>query len=496
MEEITREIPNVAEESLVDLDERGVVRIGARVKAGDILVGKITPKGETELCPEEKLLTAIFGEKAKDVKDSSLKVPPGVEGTVIDVKIFSRRIDDPILEKERGQKIGELRAYERSEIQRIGEARDEEIRELIRGQEVALFLKKGTVEPFFNEGTQLTDEVVGALDFNDIDLTTLKVTDRPTNELLRRLIDESKRRIERVRQRTESQIDKIFQPDELPPGVVQLVKVYLAEKRKISVGDKMAGRHGNKGIIARIVPEEDMPFLPDGTPVDVCLNPLGVPSRMNVGQILETHLGWAARVLGFEAKTPVFQGASEDEIGTLIRLAGATWARQALGVQACHGAGVRRGRRARHQRDGGGARRLAGEQGRPEMGIGRAIDWMLDGETTPADLNGKLRDAAASTWSTAGRELAERQGVRTWSEAFPAGGRAGHGDGGRGAHGGAGGAHGGGGAYPRRQGAPARRPERRAVRVARDGGHDLHAQAEPPGGRQDPRAVDRAVLAW
>jgi DNA-directed RNA polymerase beta subunit len=418
MEEITREIPNVAEESLVDLDERGVVRIGARVKAGDILVGKITPKGETELSPEEKLLTAIFGEKAKDVKDSSLKVPPGVEGTVIDVKIFSRRIDDPILEKERGQKIGELRAFERSEIHRIGEARDEEIRELIRGREVALFLKKGTVEPFFNEGTQLTDEVVGALDFNDIDLTTLKVTDRPTNELLRRLIDESKRRIERVRQRTESQIDKIFQPDELPPGVVQLVKVYLAEKRKISVGDKMAGRHGNKGIIARIVPEEDMPFLPDGTPVDVCLNPLGVPSRMNVGQILETHLGWAARVLGFEAKTPVFQGASEDEIGTLIRLAGATWAGQALGVHSV-AAPVFDADDARAISETVAAHdAIAGEQGRPEMGIGRAIDWMLDGETTPPDLNAKLR-SLKQYLITAGRELAERReyGVE---EAFPA----------------------------------------------------------------------------
>jgi len=228
MEEITREIPNVAEESLVDLDERGVVRIGARVKAGDILVGKITPKGETELSPEEKLLTAIFGEKAKDVKDSSLKVPPGVEGTVIDVKIFSRRIDDPILEKERGQKIGELRTFERNEILRISEARDEEVRELIRGKEAALFLKKGTVEPYFDEGTQLTAEVVDALDLGEVDLTTLKVTDRPTNEQLRRLIDESKRRIEKVRQKTENQIDKVFQPDELPPGVVQLVKVYLA----------------------------------------------------------------------------------------------------------------------------------------------------------------------------------------------------------------------------------------------------------------------------
>ncbi|HXU84073.1 MAG TPA: DNA-directed RNA polymerase subunit beta, partial [Polyangia bacterium] len=330
MEEITREIPNVAEESLVDLDERGVVRIGARVKAGDILVGKITPKGETELSPEEKLLTAIFGEKAKDVKDSSLKVPPGVEGTVIDVKIFSRRIDDPILEKERGQKIGELRTFERNEILRISEARDEEVRDLIRGREAALFLKKGTVEPYFNEGTVLSDEVVDALDLGEVDLTTLKVTDRPTNEQLRRLIDESKRRIEKVRQKTENQIDKVFQPDELPPGVVQLVKVYLAEKRKISVGDKMAGRHGNKGIIARIVPDEDMPFLPDGTPVDVCLNPLGVPSRMNVGQILETHLGWAARILGFEAKTPVFRGADEAEIGALLRLAGFRWAAEAL----------------------------------------------------------------------------------------------------------------------------------------------------------------------
>ena len=418
MEEITREIPNVAEESLVDLDERGVVRIGARVKAGDILVGKITPKGETELSPEEKLLTAIFGEKAKDVKDSSLKVPPGVEGTVIDVKIFSRRIDDPILEKERGQKIGELRAYERSEIGRIGEARDEEIRELIRGKEVALFLKKGTVEPFFNEGTQLTDEVVEALDFNDIDLTTLKVTDRGVNEQLRRLIDESKRRIERVRQRTESQIDKIFQPDELPPGVVQLVKVYLAEKRKISVGDKMAGRHGNKGIIARIVPEEDMPFLPDGTPVDVCLNPLGVPSRMNVGQILETHLGWAARVLGFEAKTPVFQGASEDEIGTLIRLAGATWARQALGVQGAMPPtfDVNDARMIAETVQAHDA--AAGEGSRPEMGIGRAIDWMLGAPETPEELNGKLRSLRDYLVSAA-REVAEsREG--TLDTAFPA----------------------------------------------------------------------------
>src|SRR5690606_27129373 len=416
MEEITREIPNVAEESLTDLDERGVIRIGARVKAGDILVGKITPKGETELSPEEKLLTAIFGEKAKDVKDSSLKVPPGVEGTVIDVKVFSRRIDDPLLEKEHGQRIGELRNFERAEIGRISEARDEEIRELIRGKEVALFLKRGTVEPFFTEGTKLTDEVVANLDLDEVDLTTLKVTNRDTNEQLRRLIDESKRRIERVRQRTEEQIDKVFQPDELPPGVVQLVKVYLAEKRKISVGDKMAGRHGNKGIIARIVPEEDMPFMPDGTPVDVCLNPLGVPSRMNVGQIVETHLGWAARVLGFEAKTPVFQGASEDEIGVLLRLAGVTWARQALGVSApAPTFDVEDVRRIIAAVD---AVQLDGEP-IPERGIGRSMDRLLGQPTTPKEVEDKLR-ALKGYLVAAAEELVERREGASLEETFPA----------------------------------------------------------------------------
>ena len=332
MEEITREIPNVAEESLTHLDERGIVRIGARVHSGDILVGKITPKGETELSPEEKLLTAIFGEKAKDVKDSSLKMPPGMEGTIIDVKVFSRRIDDPLLEKERGERIGQLRAFERDEILRISDARDEEVKELLRGQTVTLMLKRGTVEPFLEEGTQLDPETLADLDLSEVDMTTLKVQSREVNDRMRRVITEAKTRIERVRERTEEQIDKVFQPDELSPGVVQLVKVYIAEKRKVSVGDKMAGRHGNKGIVARIVPEEDLPFLPDGTPVDIVLNPLGVPSRMNVGQILETTLGWACKQLGFEAKTPVFQGATEDEIGALLKIGGLRWAHRALGV--------------------------------------------------------------------------------------------------------------------------------------------------------------------
>jgi DNA-directed RNA polymerase subunit beta len=334
MEEITREIPNVAEESLVDLDERGIVRVGARVKSADILVGKITPKGETELSPEEKLLTAIFGEKAKDVKDSSLRVPPGMSGTVIDVKIFSRRIDDPLLEKEHGAKIGGFRTLEREEVQRISEARDEELRDILGRQTVSLFLKKGTVQPVLDEGTKLTKEQIDELNFNKMDLSTLKVVNKDANERLRRVVDESQRRIQRVREKTEEQIDKVFQPDELPPGVVQLVKVYVAEKRKISVGDKMAGRHGNKGIIARIAPEEDMPFLPDGTPVEIVLNPLGVPSRMNVGQILETHLGWAAKILGFEAKTPVFQGATENEIGALLKLSGLKWASGSLDLKS------------------------------------------------------------------------------------------------------------------------------------------------------------------
>ncbi len=328
-EEITREIPNVSDESVVDLDERGIVRIGAHVKPGDILVGKITPKGETELSPEEKLLTAIFGEKAKDVKDSSLKVPPGMAGVVIDVKIFSR-IEDQVVEKDRGERIGEVRRIENDEKARINTVMLDELRHLLAGQEVALMLKAGTVEEYLASGTKLAASALEGVDLGDVDLKTLRVANKPANERIRQTIDMAARERAKVEEKAEDQIDKILQPDELPPGVIQLVKVYIAEKRKISVGDKMAGRHGNKGIVARIVPEEDMPFLPDGTAVDIVLNPLGVPSRMNVGQILETHLGWAARILGFEAKTPVFRGADEAEIGVLLRLSGFRWAAEGL----------------------------------------------------------------------------------------------------------------------------------------------------------------------
>ncbi|MGI8400513.1 MAG: DNA-directed RNA polymerase subunit beta [Gemmatimonadaceae bacterium] len=331
-EEITREIPNVAEEALSDLDERGIVRIGAHVKPGDILVGKITPKGETELSPEEKLLTAIFGEKAKDVKDSSLKVPPGMEGVVIDVKIFSR-IEDQVVEKDRGERIGEIRRLEGEEKIRVNEVRDGELMDLLEGQAVSLALKSGTVEEAIPSGTKLTGQMLQDLKISSLDLKTFRVEDKKMNERIRTIIDLANEEKAKLEEKAEERIDRVLQPDELPPGVIQLVKVYMAEKRKVSVGDKMAGRHGNKGIVARIVPEEDMPFLPDGRPVDIVLNPLGVPSRMNVGQILETHLGWAARLLGFYAKTPVFQGANEREIGLLLKLAAVAWVRDALDLK-------------------------------------------------------------------------------------------------------------------------------------------------------------------
>ena len=366
-EEITREIPNVSEEALLDLDERGIVRIGAHVKPGDILVGKITPKGETELSPEEKLLTAIFGEKAKDVKDSSLKVPPGMEGVVIDVKIFSR-IEDQVVEKDRGERIGEVRRLEGEEKIRVNEVRDDELAELLDGQTVALALKSGTVEEAIPGGHEAhAGRCCATCSISSLDLKTFRVADKKVNERIRTIIDAANDEKARIEEKAEERIDRILQPDELPPGVIQLVKVYLAEKRKISVGDKMAGRHGNKGIVARIVPEEDMPFLPDGRPVDIVLNPLGVPSRMNVGQILETHLGWAAKLLGFYAKTPVFQGANEKEIGLLLKIAGLTWVRDALELRSATSSSIsdadvrdhprRRQAVAGGRREGGTARR-------------------------------------------------------------------------------------------------------------------------------------------
>jgi len=425
MEEITREIPNVAEENLLDLDERGIIREGARVKAGDILAGKITPKGETELSPEEKLLTAIFGEKAKDVKDSSLRVPPGMTGTIIDVKIFSRRVDDPLLEREHGAKIKGLRSVEREEIKRILDARDDELRQILLRQTVSLMLKNGTVETFMDEGSKFTKENLEQINFRQVDLQTFKVQNKSASERIRGLVDEAQRRITRLRESTEDQIDKVFQPDELPPGVVQLVKVYVAEKRKISVGDKMAGRHGNKGIIARIAPEEDMPFLPDGTPVEIVLNPLGVPSRMNVGQILETHLGWAGRVLGFEAKTPVFQGATENEVGGLLKLAGLKWVVDAHDLKASPPVGLNdietlvsaTGQLPVVMAEGGDGNGNGAGSPSQIHGIGQSLDAYIPlGKTAK---HKKFFDQLSAFVLEAGNELAARKG-ESLKTLFPA----------------------------------------------------------------------------
>ncbi len=249
------------------------------------------------------------------------------------MKIFSR-VEDQVVEKDRGERIGEVRRLEGEEKIRVNEVRDIELAALLSGETISLALKAGTVEEAIPAGTTLTKELLEGMRFATLDLKTFRVESKQANDRVREIIDAANEEKARIEERAEERIDRILQPDELPPGVIQLVKVYLAEKRKISVGDKMAGRHGNKGIVARIVPEEDMPFMPNGRPVDIVLNPLGVPSRMNVGQILETHLGWAAKLLNFYAKTPVFEGANEREIGLLMKLAGLRWARETLELGA------------------------------------------------------------------------------------------------------------------------------------------------------------------
>ena len=296
-EEITRDIPNVGEEALKDLDESGIVRVGAEVKAGDVLVGKITPKGETQLSPEEKLLRAIFGEKAGDVRDTSLRVPPGVSGTVIGAQIFAR---EGVEKDERSKQI------ENAQVARILKDQDEEVRTIIASAERKLVLLLSGQKA----GSQLQDDDGGDIWIKKSDVFTADVVrmlplsrwqdvsvagNATVEEEVSRLIDQVKEQLELIEMVFSGRIERLKQGDELPPGVIKLVKVYVAIKRKLSVGDKMAGRHGNKGVISRTLPEEDMPYMPDGRPVDLVLNPLGVPSRMNVGQVLETHLGWAAR---------------------------------------------------------------------------------------------------------------------------------------------------------------------------------------------------------
>ena len=324
-EEITRDIPNVSETYLRDLDDSGIIRIGANVKPGDILVGKVTPKGETQLTPEEKLLRAIFGEKAGDVRDASLICPPGIEGIIVGVKIFSRK---GIEKDDRAKAIEaeELDMMEKNlqdEIRILHDEVKKRVARMLQGQTLRtdLFDEFGR-ERVLRKGTVLGDEVLQDLPYDRMIRLKVQSDDPGLEDELRVLEDRTERQVEVIRQLFEEKKEKIRRGDELPPGVIKLVKVYVAMKRKLSVGDKMAGRHGNKGVIARILPEEDMPYLPDGTPVEIVLNPLGVPSRMNVGQILETHLGWAAHALGLYFATPVFDGATELEIKKWLEDAG------------------------------------------------------------------------------------------------------------------------------------------------------------------------------
>ena len=297
-EEITRDIPNVGDEALTDLDESGIIRIGAEVKPGDILVGKITPKGETQLSPEEKLLRAIFGEKAGEVRDTSLRVPPGVEGTVINVRIFSRKglgKDDRSRTIEE-EEVVRLRKDQHDEIRILQDGALRRLKKLLAGRRLAGRISDDSRKVLLNKGQELTEDDLDQLPMSY--WSEIRVDNESVENELGRIIESTTSQVNLIKRSFEDKIEKLKGGDELPPGVIKMVKTFVAIKRKLQVGDKMAGRHGNKGVISRILPEEDMPYLEDGTPVDVVLNPLGVPSRMNVGQILEAHLGWAARSLG------------------------------------------------------------------------------------------------------------------------------------------------------------------------------------------------------
>ena len=320
-EELTREIPNVSEDATKNLDENGIIRTGAEVKSGDILVGKVTPKGETEPTPEEKLLKAIFGSKAGDVKDASLKMPAGTEGIVIDTKLFSRKKKDPKTKKEDKKRL-EL-------LDKEMEEKTESIRQRLRdylfetfGDKATKGIKTRSGKTLVKSGGKLTKATFDKVELDLVDASVPWFDNDKDNKMVRELFSEYERLLKELDADLRTEKHKIMIGDELPPGIVQLAKVYVAQKRKLKVGDKMAGRHGNKGVVAKIVPSEDMPFLPDGTPVDVVLNPLGVPSRMNLGQIFETTLGWAGRILDKYYATPVFDGATYEEVLEELTAAG------------------------------------------------------------------------------------------------------------------------------------------------------------------------------
>ncbi len=321
-EEITREIPNVSEIAVRNLDDEGIIRVGAEVVPGDILVGKVTPKGETELSPEERLLRAIFGEKAGDVRDASLKAPPGMEGVVIDRRVFSRKERSEGSRKREKIAVEELRSEAEQKLHQLRSEFERQLEELLKGHRLGRLRNREDDSLVVREGTQISAkffervnffEVIPEDGWTDNDRVSAKVDE---------LLHYAKEQLQLTSEQADRQIERLTRGDELPPGIVQLVKVFVAKRRKLAVGDKMAGRHGNKGVVAQVVPEEDMPYMEDGTPIDICLNPLGVPSRMNLGQIFETHLGMAANSLDMHIATPVFDGASLEEVKENLVAAG------------------------------------------------------------------------------------------------------------------------------------------------------------------------------
>jgi len=317
-EEITRDIPNAGEEALKDLGPDGVIRMGAEVKPGDVLVGKITPKSETELAPEERLLRAIFGEKAADVKDTSLKVPSGVYGIVMDVKVSTK--DEKVAKTSGNKKAGkDVSDGYKKKITDLQEQLTEALSNILLGEKIPLdVVNSETGEIIIPSNRKITKTLLRKLSSV---YDRIEIDPSPIRNKINEILDAFRKRFEDLKMAHEDELQRVEAGDDVEPGVVKNVKIYIASKRKLSVGDKMAGRHGNKGVVAKIVPEEDMPHLKDGTPVDICLNPLGVPSRMNVGQLLETHLGWAAKVLGLQFATPVFDGILESQIRDYLQQA-------------------------------------------------------------------------------------------------------------------------------------------------------------------------------
>jgi DNA-directed RNA polymerase subunit beta len=321
MEELTPDIPNVSEEATKDLDENGIIRVGAEIKPGDILIGKITPKGESDPTPEEKLLRAIFGDKAGDVKDASLKASPSLYGVVIDKKLFSRSVKDKRTRVKDKEELDILEQEYRMQMETLRNQFLDKLNVLVLGK-TAQGVSNDLNEVVIPKGTKFTQKILNGID----DFTRLTggqwTTDDDKNKLVQNLLHNYKIKVSDLTGVYRRKKFTISVGDELPAGIIKLAKVYIAQKRKLKVGDKMAGRHGNKGIVARIVRDEDMPFLADGTPVDIVLNPLGVPSRMNIGQIYETVLGWAGQKLGMKFATPIFDGASIEDINRYTDQAG------------------------------------------------------------------------------------------------------------------------------------------------------------------------------